>query len=101
MIKNLCCLLLRLDLLGHRIDNLIVHVTSEYQILCKANEDIENSDKGRALAQDDNLFLTLWNFIQFQIFFLLIFCLMCVVPFANQVANEHHENKSKNGNAGK
>ena len=50
MIKNLCRLLLRLDLLGHRIDNLIVDVTSEYQVLCKANEDIEDSDKSRALA---------------------------------------------------
>ena len=74
MIKNLCRLLLRLDLLGHRINNLIVHVTSEYQILCKANEDIEDNDKGLALAQDD----------------------ICFLPFADQVANEHHENKSKN-----
>ena len=74
MIKNLCCLLLRLDLLGHRINNLIVDVTSEDQILCKTNEDIEDDDKGLALAQDD----------------------VCFLSFADQVANEHHKNKSEN-----
>lgn len=74
MIKNLCCLLLRLDPLGHRINNLVVHVTSEYQILRPANEDVEDNDKSRGLAQDGLRFLSL----------------------AGQVANEHDENKSKN-----